>query len=118
MKVIGMGFNSRVYEIVSRIPEGKVVSYGQVASMAGSYRASRAVGYAMHRNPYHGALPCHRVVFQNGSLTDGYAFGGKDVQRQLLEAEGITFTKDGCVDMKRYRWDGKCSIKHSSVEKV
>ena len=74
--------------------------------MAGNYRASRAVGYAMHRNPYYGSVPCHRVVFQNGSLTDGFAFGGKDVQRQLLEAEGVTFAKDGCVNMKKCRWDG------------
>jgi methylated-DNA-protein-cysteine methyltransferase-like protein len=102
-----MGFNDRVYEIVSHIPEGKVASYGQVASMAGNCRASRAVGYAMHRNPYSGALPCHRVVFQSGKLTDGFAFGGKGVQRQLLEAEGITFSKDGCVNMKKYRWNGK-----------
>ncbi len=75
--------------------------------MAGNCRASRAVGYAMHRNPYYGALPCHRVVFQNGSVTDGFAFGGKHVQRQLLEAEGIVFNEDGRVDMKKYRWDGK-----------
>lgn len=101
------GFNNRVYEIVSHIPEGKVASYGQVASMAGNCRASRAVGYAMHRNPYYGALPCHRVIFQNGSVTDGFAFGGKHVQRQLLEAEGIVFNEDGRVDMKKCRWDGK-----------
>lgn len=104
--MIFIGFNSKVYEIVSHIPEGKVVSYGQVASMAGNYRASRAVGYAMHRNPYYGSVPCHRVVFQDGSLTDGFAFGGKDVQRKLLEAEGVTFTKDGYVKMKECRWDG------------
>ena len=104
--MIFIGFNSRVYEIVSHIPEGKVVSYGQVASMAGNCRASRAVGYAMHRNPYYGEVPCHRVVFQNGSLTDGFAFGGKDVQRKLLKGEGVTFANDGCVNMKKCRWDG------------
>ena len=68
--------------------------------MAGNRRASRAVGYAMHRDPYYGSVPCHRVVFQDGHLTDGFAFGGKDVQRQLIEAEGGTFAKDGCVNMK------------------
>ena len=105
--MIFIGFNSRVYEIVSHIPEGKVVSYGQVASMAGNCRAARAVGYALHRNPYYGSVPCHRVVFQNGSLTDGFAFGGKDVQKQLLEGERVPFTKDGCVNIKECRWDGK-----------
>jgi methylated-DNA-protein-cysteine methyltransferase-like protein len=105
-----MGFNTRVYDIVSHIPSGKVASYGQVASMAGNPRASRAVGYAMHRNPYYDSMPCHRVVYQDGRLTDGFAFGGKNVQRQLLEAEGIKFTKDGCVNMKNYRWDGKIAV--------
>ncbi len=103
-----MGFNNKVYEIVSRIPSGKVVSYGQVASMAGNPRASRAVGYAMHRNPYYDSMPCHRVVYQDGRLTDGcYAFGSKNAQRRLLEAEGIQFNKDGHVIMTQYRWDGK-----------
>ena len=108
-----MSFNRTVYEIVSRIPEGKVASYGQVASMAGNSRASRAVGYAMHRNPYYRAVPCHRVVYQDGSLTNGFAFGGRHIQRQLLEAEGVVFTKDGCVDMKKCRWDGKENINSS-----
>jgi len=114
--VIFIGFNSKVYEIVSHIPEGKVVSYGQVASMAGNRRASRAVGYAMHRNPYYGSVPCHRVVFQNGSLTDGFAFGGKDVQRKLLETEGVTFAKNGCVNMKECRWDGTPVIYDRDVQ--
>ena len=59
-----MNFNSRVYEIVRQIPEGKVASYGQVACMAGSLRASRAVGYALHRNPFQQKVPCHRVVLK------------------------------------------------------
>lgn len=100
-----MGFNTTVYEIVRQIPEGKVASYGQIAYMTGSWRASRAVGYALHRNPYHGKVPCHRVVFKDGGLVTGFAFGGKDVQRQLLEAEGVKFTADGRVDMKKCCWN-------------
>lgn len=100
-----MNFNDRVYEIVRQIPEGKVASYGQIAFMAGSWRASRAVGYALHRNPYQGKVPCHRVVFQDGRLTTGFVFGGKDVQRQLLEAEGVKFTAEGHVDMNKCRWN-------------
>jgi len=100
-----MSFNDRVYEIVRQIPEGKVLSYGQVACMAGSWRASRAVGYALHRNPYQGKVPCHRVVFQDGRLAKGFVFGGPGVQRQLLEAEGVGFTAEGCVDMGKCRWN-------------
>jgi methylated-DNA-protein-cysteine methyltransferase-like protein len=100
-----MGFNSRVYELVRQIPEGRVASYGQIAFMAGSWRASRAVGYALHRNPYHGKVPCHRVVFKDGGLASGFAFGGQDVQRQLLESEGVKFTADGHVDMNECRWN-------------
>lgn len=103
--MISISFTKKVYEIVSHIPTGKVLSYGQVASMAGNCRASRAVGYAMHRNPYYDSIPCHRVVFQNGNLTNGLAFGGREVQRRLLEAEGVTFTADGYVNMKECRWD-------------
>ncbi|MBP2642056.1 MAG: atl [Firmicutes bacterium] len=99
-----MGFNKRVYEIVRQIPEGKVAFYGQIAFLAGVWRASRAVGYALHRNPYHGKVPCHRVVFKDGRLAAGFAFGGQGVQRQLLEGEGVQFTVDGRVDMEKCCW--------------
>ncbi|MDF2569997.1 MAG: atl [Sporomusa sp.] len=99
-----MSFNDKVYEFVRQIPEGKVASYGQIAYMTGSWRASRAVGYALHRNPYQGKVPCHRVVFKDGRLAAGFIFGGQDVQRQLLEAEGVEFTADGRVDMDKCCW--------------
>lgn len=100
----------RIYEIAARIPKGCVASYGQVALMAGNPRASRAVGFAMHNNPdpgvYGGKIPCHRVVFRDGSLCRGFAFGGEDVQRRLLEDEGVGFLDDGRVDLGRFSWDG------------
>ena len=98
-----MNFYDQVYAIVARIPKGKVASYGQVASWAGSWRASRAVGYALFRPPL--GLPCHRVVYRDGSLTAEPVFG-PGVQRQLLEKEGVRFTSDGRVDMKECAWDG------------
>ena len=99
-----MNFNQRVYEIVKQIPAGKVTSYGEVAKAIGAPRASRQVGWALHANPAFGEIPCHRVVFKDGSLTDGFAFGGRDVQRSLLEGEGVRFTGDGKVDMKKFGW--------------
>lgn len=74
-------FNKRVYEVVRRIPKGKVATYGQVAVLAGAPRNARFVGYALHSNPEPGVIPCHRVVFRDGSLAPGFAFGGPERQR-------------------------------------
>ena len=98
-------FNESVYEIVRQIPMGRVATYGQVARMAGRPRNARFVGYALHVNPDPGHIPCHRVVFKDGSLAPGYAFGGEDEQRRLLAQEGVGFLSDGRVDMGRYAWE-------------
>ena len=92
----------KIYEVVKSIPEGKVATYGLVAVLAGNPRWSRVVGYALHVNPEPGVIPCHRVVNREGRLAPSFAFGGEDVQRQLLLAEGITFEPDGRVDLKKY----------------
>ena len=84
-------FNQRVYEVVRRIPQGQVATYGQVAALAGNPRNARMVGYALHVNPEPGVIPCHRVVFRDGSMAPGFAFGGPDRQRELLEREGVCF---------------------------
>ena len=97
-------FTKEVYEQVKKIPKWKVASYGQIAFLAGNPRASRAVGYALHHNPEPGIIPCHRVVFSDGEVSPAFAFGGKDIQRELLEQEGVSFQKDGHVDM------GKCGL--------
>ena len=98
-------FYQAVYAAVRRIPAGKVATYGQIALLAGSPRASRIVGGALHRNPDPGIIPCHRVVFQDGHLAPGFAFGGPGAQRALLEAEGVSFLPDGRVDMARHQWE-------------
>lgn len=94
-----------VYDIVRHIPKGKVATYGMIASIIGNVRLSRAVGYALHANPDNSRTPCHRVVFRDGSLALGFAFGGAHVQREMLEEEGVTFNKNGKVDMKTCLWD-------------
>lgn len=108
-------FSDKVYATVRRVPRGKVVSYGQVARLIGEPRKARFVGYAMHDNPdpwdvqARTGIPCHRVVFKDGSLAPGFAFGGPDEQRARLAAEGVTFTADGRVDMGTCQWDGHSS---------
>ncbi|MDE7167490.1 MAG: MGMT family protein [Clostridia bacterium] len=101
-----MGFFESVYAVVKRIPKGKVLTYGDVARAAGAPRCARQVGWALHSNPEPGVVPCHRVVFGDGRLTDGFAFGGKEVQKALLEAEGVQFDND-IIDLKKYRWEGE-----------
>ena len=91
-----------IYEVVKTIPKGKVATYGQVAMLAGNPRWARVVGYALHVNPQPGVIPCHRVVNREGRVAPAFAFGGEDVQRQLLEAEGVTFEADGRVDLGKY----------------
>lgn len=98
-------FNDKVYEVVRQIPEGRVASYGQIARLAGRPRNARFVGFALHANPEPGVIPCHRVVFKDGSLAPGFAFGGEDEQRRLLLAEGIEFLPDGRVDMNHFCWE-------------
>ena len=100
-----MNFFEQVYEVVKKVPSGKVTTYGDVARAIGAPRASRQVGWALHCNPQPGVIPCHRVVFRDGSLTDGFAFGGRDIQKAMLSEEGVDFFEDYKVDMKKCRWE-------------
>ena len=103
-------FANRVFEVVRRIPKGKVSTYGQVARLIGAPRSARYVGYALRANPEPGtdpgSIPCHRVVFKDGRLATGFAFGGEGVQRAMLEEEGVTFDDDGRVIMEGNLWSG------------
>ena len=92
----------KIYTVVKNIPKGKVATYGQVAALSGNPRRARVVGYALHVNPMPGIIPCHRVVNREGRTAPAFAFGGPDVQRKLLEAEGIVFEEDGRIDLEKY----------------
>lgn len=97
-------FFDAVYEFVKRVPAGRVVTYGDVARAIGSPRASRQVGWALHCNPQQGVIPCHRVVFADGSLAPGFAFGGREVQKAMLESEGVVFSEEYKVDLNKHLW--------------
>ncbi len=92
----------KIYEVVKNIPKGKVATYGQVALLAGNPRWSRVVGYALHKKPESLVIPCHRVVNREGRLAPFFAFDSDEIQRQLLESEGIVFDPNGRVDLKKY----------------
>lgn len=94
----------KIYEQVKLIPEGKVASYGQIALLAGNPRWTRVVGYALHVNPDPDSIPCHRVVTKDGKLSSAFAFGGENIQRELLMGEGVSFVDSTTVDMKKCMW--------------
>jgi methylated-DNA-protein-cysteine methyltransferase-like protein len=100
-------FCKRVYEIAAQIPEGKVMTYGQIATELGDSRAAREVGKAMAITPAELQIPCHRVVNKSGSMAPGYVFGGADKQRAMLEQEGVTFKTDGCINMAKHLWQSE-----------
>ena len=104
MKRIPSDFFARVYAIVAQIPPGCVLTYGQIAAMAGNPRAARIVGYAMNGAPEDCDLPCHRVVNREGTMAPGLIFGGADIQRARLEAEGVRFKDNGCIDLEKNLW--------------
>ena len=91
----------RIYEAVKQIPKGHVATYGQVAAMAGEPKMARAVGNALHKNPDPEHIPCFRVVNAKGELAGAFAFGGEQVQAQLLEEDGVEVV-DGKVDLNKY----------------
>ena len=93
----------KVYEVVHRIPVGRVATYGQVARMVGNPRLSRIVGCALNVAPE--GLPCHRVVNRLGGLSDAFLPMGKESHRLLLELEGVPFRMDGTVDLEQCRWE-------------
>ena len=100
----------RIYAVVARVPRGRVVTYGQVAALAGLPRQARLVGYAMHGLPDGSTLPWHRVINAQGKVSvRSFAGPSEGLQRHLLEEEGVTFDDGGRVSLKRYRWKPQAS---------
>jgi methylated-DNA-protein-cysteine methyltransferase-like protein len=94
-------FRARVYHLVSRIPKGRVMTYGQIAAMCGNARAARIVGGIAHYGDP--GLPWQRVVNKAGGLASGYP-AGKAGHKQVLEAEGIKVSADFKVDIEELLW--------------
>ena len=94
-------FRRRVYDIVASIPEGRVMTYGDIAALAGFAYAARQVGGLAHFGPTE--LPWHRVVNRLGDCASGY-YGGKEGHRQALEAEGFVVEDYRIVDFEERRW--------------
>ncbi|MFC1727784.1 MGMT family protein [Patescibacteria group bacterium] len=98
-----ISFSERVYQIVRLIHKGRVATYSQVAVAAGRPLAARAVGNALHQNPYPN-VPCHRVVNAQGRLAPNFGKGGYKQQKKLLLMEGIIFNSSKKVNLKGCRY--------------
>jgi methylated-DNA-protein-cysteine methyltransferase-like protein len=93
-----------IHAVVRRIPRGKVATYGQVAALAGFARHARQVGYALADLPHDSALPWHRVVNARGEVSRRGAPGWEEVQKDLLEQEGIELGPHDRIDLARHGW--------------
>jgi methylated-DNA-[protein]-cysteine S-methyltransferase len=92
---------SHVYDIVTKIPEGKVTTYGDIARALGHPRASRVIGRILNKNPNPLVTPCHRVIKSDGNI-GGYAFG-KVRKKEMLKKEGLCFIGDSTAEFEKYR---------------
>ena len=93
-----------IYKIVRQIPRGRVATYGQIATLAGIEGHARQIGYALHALPSSIKVPWHRVVNARGEVSPRTTGDSHELQRHLLEAEGVEFDAKGRVDLKRFRW--------------
>ncbi len=100
----GRSSYARIYDVVDRIPHGRVATYGQIASLAGFPGHARQVGYALHATPEEREIPWHRVINAKGEVSRRSERQFESIQEQLLQAEGITFTAAGRIDLRRYQW--------------
>jgi methylated-DNA-protein-cysteine methyltransferase-like protein len=97
-------FYKHVYDFVRRVPRGSVVTYGQVALELGAPSAARAVGYALHFLPAENDVPWWRVINARGAISLKGRGASADLQRKLLEREGVVFAANDTCDLRRYRW--------------
>ena len=96
------GYRERVFEIVRRIPEARVMTYGQLAEILGEGYTARTVGFVMHSaDP---SVPWQRVINAQGACSTGRVIVPPDLQQRMLESEGVVFDAKGRCDLSRYRW--------------
>lgn len=98
-------FHDRVFDLVARIPPGRVTTYGRIARAIGAPRSARIVGWALHSGVRRKDVPCHRVINRDGDLSGAWAWGDPQIMRALLLEEGVEFDAQGRVDLRRFGWE-------------
>src|SRR5712692_5832255 len=107
---------ARVFAVVRACPVGRVTTYGWLAKAVGYPRGARMIGWIMNESPE--GVPAQRVINSKGELTGSWAFGQQGKMRQLLEAEGIVFSAEGRVDLKRYGWDPSRDLSEEELHSI
>jgi methylated-DNA-protein-cysteine methyltransferase-like protein len=105
-----------IWSVVRRIPRGRVATYGQIADLAGLGGHARQVGYALHNLQPQSDVPWHRVLNAKGEISERTAGDSHELQRMLLEAEGVEFDLRGRMKLERYRWKPKFILRRDSGE--
>src|SRR6266516_7099414 len=107
---------AQVFAIVRACPAGRVTTYGWIGKAVGYPRGARMVGWIMNETPE--GVPAQRVINSKGELSGSWAFGTPDLMRQLLEAEGIVFSADGRVDLKRFGWEPTRDLSDEELKSI
>lgn len=107
---------ARVFALVRACPLGRVTTYGWLAKAVGYPRGARMVGWFMNESPE--GVPAQRVINSKGELSGSWAFGQRGRMRKLLEAEGIVFSEDERVDLKRYGWDPSRDLSEEELKQI
>jgi methylated-DNA-protein-cysteine methyltransferase related protein len=107
---------AQVFALVKACPAGRVTTYGWIGKVLGYPRGARMIGWIMNETPE--GVPAQRVINSKGELSGSWAFGSPERMRQLLEAEGIVFSADGRVDLKRYGWDPTRDLSEEELKHI
>jgi len=105
-----MAPRAHIWSVVKRIPRGRIATYGQIAELAGIAGHARQVGYALNALREGSSVPWHRVVSSFGKISARSSDDSHELQRKLLEAEGIEFDSAERLDLRRFRWDASRSL--------
>ncbi len=107
---------ARVFALVRACPPGRVTTYGWIGKALGYPRGARMIGWIMNETPE--GVPAQRVINSKGELSGSWAFGERGRMRQLLEAEGIVFSEDERVNLKRYGWDPSTDLTEEERKRI
>jgi len=99
--------HDRIFEVIRRIPRGRVATYGQIAELAGIPGQPRRIGYALSALPANSGIPWHRVINAQGRISFPPRSGHERLQRRLLKQEGIIFDGTARINLSLFRWQPK-----------